>query len=151
MKVIRTNSNDLNFQQLVKKLDENLEGYYKEEQSFYDELNEIEKIEQVVVVYNEQEKAVGCGGFKQFSNNEAEIKRMFVSEESRGKGIATIVLKELEKWSSELKFEKCILETLKQKEYAIKFYQKHHYKVIPNYGAYSKAQNSVCFAKKLVS
>lgn len=67
----------------------------------------------------------------------------------RGKGIATIVLNELEKWSHELNFKKCILETLKEKPYAIRFYKKNGYKTIPNFGEYIKAENSVCFEKEL--
>ncbi|MEP1489095.1 MAG: GNAT family N-acetyltransferase [Algibacter sp.] len=67
----------------------------------------------------------------------------------RGKGIATLVLKELENWSNELNFKACILETLKEKPYAIKFYEKNNYKVIPNFGEYIKAENSICFEKKL--
>ncbi|MEP1489094.1 MAG: hypothetical protein ABJK28_11760 [Algibacter sp.] len=40
----RTNSDDLDFQKLVKELDIDLGVYYKEEKSFYGKLNTIDKI-----------------------------------------------------------------------------------------------------------
>ena len=98
--------------------------YYKEEKSFFEELNNIDKIKHLVVAYNEDKNPVGCRGIKEFSKNEVEIKRMYVPPTFRGKGIATIILNKLENWSNELEFEKCILETLKEKPYAIAFYEK---------------------------
>ena len=74
---------------------------------------------------------------------------MFVSPNCRGKGVAALVLNELEKWSIELKFKKCILETLKEKPYAIRFYEKNKYEKIPNFGEYIKDEDSICFAKYL--
>jgi len=145
----RTDSDNTDFQKLVKELDVDLGIYYKEEESFYEELNSIDKIKYTVVAYDEKGNPVGCGGIKEFSKSEVEIKRMYVPPTYRGNGIASIVLNELEKWSTELKFEKCILETLKEKPYAIRFYQKNNYKIIPNFGEYIKAENSVCFEKEL--
>ncbi|WP_423997531.1 GNAT family N-acetyltransferase [Maribacter sp. IgM3_T14_3] len=145
----RTDSDNTDFQKLVKELDVDLGIYYKEEESFYEELNSIDKIKYTVVAYDENGNPVGCGGIKEFSKSEVEIKRMYVPPTYRGKGIASIVLNELEKWSTELKFEKCILETLKEKPYAIRFYQKNNYKIISNFGEYVKAENSVCFEKEL--
>ncbi|MEP5340016.1 MAG: GNAT family N-acetyltransferase [Algibacter sp.] len=145
----RTNSDDLDFQKLVKELDIDLGVYYKEEKSFYGKLNTIDKIKYAVVAFDEKDNPVGCGGIKAYSKAEMEIKRMYVPSSFRGKGIATLVLKELEHWSSELNFKTCILETLKEKPYTIKFYEKNNYKVIPNFGEYIKAENSICFEKKL--
>lgn len=74
---------------------------------------------------------------------------MFTTKNARGKGIASSILKELEKWASELSYNTCILETgIKQIE-AIGLYKKHAYKLIKNYGQYAEVQNSVCFKKSL--
>ena len=40
----RTDANNLDFQKLVKQLDESLGIYYKDEISFYDNLNKIDEI-----------------------------------------------------------------------------------------------------------
>ncbi|MBM1104563.1 GNAT family N-acetyltransferase [Aurantibacter crassamenti] len=149
MLIKRTNSDHLDFQNLVAELDVDLGIYYKEEKSFYDKLNTIEKIKYTVIAYDENEKPIGCGGMKAFSKSEAEIKRMYVLQSHRGKGVANLLLNELENWSSELNFKKCILETLKEKPYVIRFYEKNNYKKIPNFGEYVKAENSICFEKEL--
>lgn len=142
----RTNSDDLDFQKLVVELDKDLAIRDGEEHSFFAQFNKIDKIKYVVVVY-EKEKAVGCGAIKEYEENVMEIKRMFVPLEKRGKGIASIVLKELENWAKELGYKKCILETgIKQPE-AIGLYKKNDFSIIKNYGQYAEVENSVCFEK----
>ncbi len=145
----RADSSHIDFQKLIRELDLDLEIYYKEETSFYGELNAIDKIKYTVIVYDEEQNPVGCGGIKEYSPKAVEIKRMYIKPTYRGKGIATLVLNELEKWAIELNFKKCILETLKDKPYAIGFYKKNNYKTIPNFGEYIKAENSICFEKEL--
>ena len=95
------------------------------------------------------DEAVGCGAIKQYDDDTMEVKRMFVKPTNRGNGIATMVLKEVENWTKELGFSKCILETgIKQPE-AIALYQKNNYTQIPNYGQYETIESSVCFEKIL--
>ena len=145
----RTNSDDADFQSLVRELDKELAIRDGAEHAYYAQFNKIDTIKHVVVAY-ENENAVGCGAIKSFDENSMEVKRMFVPEDERSKGIATIVLKELETWAKELGFLKCVLETgLKQPE-AIRLYEKNGYAKIPNYGQYAGMDNSVCFEKKIV-
>ena len=146
---VRTNSDNLDFIKLVEALDLDLEVYYKDESPFYKELNTIDKIQFIVVAYNEKQEPVGCGGIKEYFENCIEIKRMYVPLAYRGRGVATQILNELEIWSKELNYQKCILQTLKNKPYAIAFYKKNHYKEMPNFGEYINAQNSICFEKQL--
>ena len=76
---------------------------------------------------------------------------MYTSPESRGKGIATKILYELELWAAELLYEKCILETGKKQPDAIGLYKKNGYKLIQNYGQYAGIEYSLCFAKEIKS
>ena len=78
-----------------------------------------------------------------------EVKRMFVRLNKRSEGIASEILQEQEKWSKELGYKKCILETGKKQPEAIHLYEKNQYKLIPNYGSYEHVENSVCFEKEL--
>ena len=147
-KIIRTNSNNIDFQELVKELDADLKIRDGEEHSFFAQFNKIDLINHVIVAYFNDE-AVGCGAMKQYDDDTMEVKRMFVKPISRGNGIATIVLKEVENWAKELDFSKCILETgIKQPE-AIALYQKNNYTQIPNYGQYETVESSICFEKIL--
>lgn len=148
IKIKRTNSDDEDFQNLVIDLDADLKFRDGEEHNFYAEFNKIDRLKNVVVAY-EDDMPVGCGAIKKYSEDAMEIKRMFVSLHKRGKGIATIVLKELENWSRELNYKQCILETGKKQPEAIQLYKRNNYKIIPNFGQYINVENSVCFAKDI--
>ncbi len=146
--LVRTNSDNSDFRELVALLDQDLQIRDGDEHSFYAQFNKIDKIREVVVAY-ENEKAVGCGAFKEYSASAAEIKRMFVRPENRGRGIAGKILTELETWAKELKFSECVLETGVKQPEAIRLYKKSGYETIPSYGQYLNIENSVCM-KKLI-
>jgi len=144
----RTDSEDKDFRDLVTELDKDLSIRDGDEHSFYQQYNKIVNIKYVIVAYDE-DIPVGCGALKEYSEVIIEIKRMFVPPDKRGLGIASKILKELEKWALELSFTKCILETGKKQHEAIALYKKNGYNLIPNYGQYKNIENSVCFEKEL--
>jgi len=146
----RTDSDNKDFIHLVKLLDAELAVLDGEEHAFYAQLNKTDKIKHVIVAY-ENEQPISCGGIREYSPTTMEVKRMYTIAESRGKGIATKILNELEKWTSELAYQKCILETGKRQPDAIWLYQKNGYKPIANYGKYVEMENSVCFEKEIPS
>tara|TARA_R110002051_G_scaffold127537_3_gene201164 strand:+ start:1649 stop:2104 length:456 start_codon:yes stop_codon:yes gene_type:complete len=142
----RTNSENIDFKTLVNALDGYLKVTDGDEHDFYHQFNGITGLDYVLVIY-EDGKPIGCGAIKPFDSATLEIKRMYVSSESRGKGIGSKILNELENWSKELKFTACILETGKRQVEAIALYKKNNYQIIPNYGQYIGVANSVCFKK----
>ncbi|MES1214739.1 MAG: GNAT family N-acetyltransferase [Bacteroidota bacterium] len=144
----RTNSDDSNFQALVKLLDLELKMLDGDDHVFYAQLNKTDKIKHVVVAYDGDE-AIGCGAIREYSPGTMEVKRMYVPLNKRGQGIASVILKELETWCKELNYTKCILETGKRQPEAIRLYEKNDYTIIPNYGKYAGVTNSVCFEKEL--
>jgi GNAT superfamily N-acetyltransferase len=144
----RTNSSDNDFQTLVKALDADLKIRDGAEHDFYNQFNKIDMIKHAIVAYDGDEP-VGCGAIKEYSNDSMEVKRMFVPPQHRGKGIASLVLKELENWCRELNYKSCILETGKKQPEAIELYKKNDYTIIPNFGQYENIENSVCFEKNL--
>ena len=144
----RTNSDNPDFQNLVKYLDAYLAEKDGDEHAFYAQYNKLDKLKNVVVVYQNDEP-VACGAMKEYNPESMEIKRMYTSPESRGKGFAGKILAELENWAKELGYEKCILETGKRQTEAVQFYPKAGYKQIPNYGQYAGMENSLCFEKEI--
>ena len=149
LKLVRTNSNNQDFINLVKLLDSYLKITDGDEHDFYNQFNHIDVLKQVVVAYRDT-IAVGCGAFKTFNSSSAEIKRMYIIPEERNKGIAKKILKELEVWASELGYKNSILETGLRQTEAVQFYKKCDYTVTQNYGQYAKMKNSICFKKELV-
>jgi putative acetyltransferase len=146
--ILRTDSDNPDFIELVKLLDADLANRDGEEHSFYAPFNTLTKIKYTVVAY-ENEKPVGCGALKEFGVNTLEIKRMYVSPGSRKSGMATKILSELENWAAELSCTRCILETGKRQPEAIQLYKKSGYRSIPNYGQYAGVDNSLCFEKEI--
>lgn len=144
--IIRTDSDNPDFIQLVKYLDADLAIRDGDDHQFYNQFNKIDTIKYVILLYDNG-KATGCGAMKEYNSKTVEIKRMYTSPESRGKGVATKVLTELEAWATELQFEKCILETGKKQPEAIELYKKNGYIITSNYGQYAGIDNSVCFEK----
>ncbi|TCP27925.1 acetyltransferase (GNAT) family protein [Tenacibaculum skagerrakense] len=145
---LRTDSKNNDFISLVKELDAFLAVTDGDDHSFYDQYNKLDNIKYVIVAYID-DIPVACGAIKQFDTTTMEVKRMFTSEKSRGKGLASKVLKELEKWAIELSFERCILETGIRQVEAVQLYKKNSYILIENYGQYAGIEESLCFEKKL--
>lgn len=142
----RTDSGNPDFIALVQYLDEDLKIRDGEDHSFFAQFNKINAIRNVVVAYY-KDIPVGCGAVKAYASEIGEIKRMYVRPEYRGKGIASLILKELEKWAHELNYKQVILETGKAQPEAIGLYTKSGYQVIPNYGQYANLDSSVCMQK----
>ncbi|HLA55976.1 MAG TPA: GNAT family N-acetyltransferase [Flavobacterium sp.] len=149
IRLVRTDSDNKDFQSLVKLLDKGLEVTDGNDYEFFAQYNKLDSIKNAVVAY-ENDTAVGCGAFKAYDENTVEIKRMFVKAEFRGKDIAGKILSELETWAKELGFTDAILETGCMLTSAIHLYEnKSGYRRIPKYGQYIGVEASVCMAKKL--
>lgn len=148
-RLTRTNSGDRDFTGLVRELDVYLAEKDGDDHPFYDQYNKLDSIKYALVAY-ENEIPVACGAIKEFGPGVMEVKRMFTLPLYRGKGFASMVLKELEQWAMELGYSKCILETGKRQVEAIDFYKKNNYRVIPNFGQYAGVEYSICFEKALV-
>lgn len=146
----RTLSENTDFQNLVTLLDEDLKIRDGSEHDFYAQFNKTVNIRNVIVCYID-DKPAGCGAFKEYDKKKAEIKRMFVVPEFRGRGIAFNILKELELWASELNYSQFILETGKNQPEAIGLYHKVGFSIIKNYGQYENIENSICMAKSILS
>lgn len=145
---IRTDSKHKDFAQLVALLDKLLAEIDGREHDFYDNFNKIDKIKHVVVVYQDT-LPVACGAIKEYDPETMEIKRMFTLDPFRGKGMATIILAELEQWAKEMGYTRCILETGKRLPEAVRLYQKNGYRQIPYFGQYIQMENSICFEKEI--
>jgi putative acetyltransferase len=149
MRLLRTDSDNPDFRELVRQLDEWLAWIDGDDNAFYAKLNKIDKIKNTVVAFD-GDVPIGCGAVRQFSPDAMEVKRMYTLPDHRKKGVAKAILTDLEAWSKELGYKKCILETGKRQPEAIELYKKQGYLIIPNYGQYVGMENSVCFEKELV-
>lgn len=148
MKILRTDSADSDFKDLVRLLDADLAVRNGDDHAFFSQFNKIDMIRNCVVIYVENIPAA-CGAFKKWDDSTAEIKRMYTHPDFRKRGLATVIVKELEIWAKELNYTSAILETSLQQNEAISVYEKSGYRRIPNYGQYIGVDKSVCYEKVL--
>jgi putative acetyltransferase len=146
LEFVRTSEEDAGFLNLVKRLDAELAVRDGADHSFYAQFNKPVGLSGVVLALADG-CALGCGAFKKYEDRVAELKRMFVLPEHRGKRIAAGVLKELEDWAAEKGFREFILETGHKQPEEIALYKRSGYEVMPNYGQYIGVENSVCMRK----
>lgn len=148
-KVVKTTSENINFIDLIKIFDSFLWERYPELKNDYWGNNLIEFNPNVIIIYLD-EKAVACGCFKKYNANTVELKRMFVSPEARGLGLAQRIIKELEEEARKQGFKTMILETLYKQIEAINLYQKVGFEIVENYEPYEGLTNSVCMSKSII-
>lgn len=134
---------------LIELLDRDLWNRYPDTQQFFDQFNKVKLDAKAIVAYLDN-KPVGCGCFRVASDDGiVEMKRMYVKDEARGKGIAKAVLSELEKWAKDEGNRRAILETGTGQPEAIALYTRVGYDRIANYDPYIGSDESVCMGKDL--
>lgn len=149
IKVVKTTNENPDFIDLIKTFDAFLWNRYPELKNDYWGNNLIEFNPNVFIIYL-NEKAVACGCFKKYNVSTVELKRMFVSPEARGLGLAQKVIKELENEAKSQGFEIMVLETLYKQIEAISLYQKVGFEIVENYEPYVGMTNSVCMSKSII-
>ncbi|WP_343208645.1 GNAT family N-acetyltransferase [Anaerolentibacter hominis] len=120
----------------------------EEKRQEYIPYNRLDDIHDVIVVYD-NDIPVGSAGFKKYDDDCAEVKRVFIKPEYRGKGISNKLMEVLECNARKQGYHYLILETGEPLIAAMALYRKIGYKVIPNYGQYKDMPDSVCMKKKL--
>lgn len=148
LSVVRTDATHPDFVALVKLLDAELALRDGQDHAFYSQFNKVDTIKYAIVLYDGS-NVIACGAIKHFNHSSMEVKRMYTLPAYRGRGVASRVLKELEKWTVELNYISCVLETGKRQPEAIALYEKNGYAITENYGQYVGMDNSVCFIKQL--
>jgi GNAT superfamily N-acetyltransferase len=92
---------------------------------------------------------VACGGWRAYAEAEAEIKRMYVSPEHRGRGLSRVLLDELERTATAAGFVRLRLETGDRQPEALGLYESSGWTRIKNYGIHKDEPGSICFGKEL--
>lgn len=109
-----------------------------------------------LIAYDEQGVPVASGGWRRQDANaqgnldgDAELKRMFVLEQMRGRGLARRILAALEEDARAAGRVRMVLETGTAQPEAIALYTSSGYEPCEKFGYYRFHEESRCFAKKL--
>jgi GNAT superfamily N-acetyltransferase len=150
MEYIITDGNNKDFIQLCGMLDDYLNeivgGEKQREQ--YNQYNTLENIHDVILLY-ENGQPIACASFKEYEPGVAEVKRVFLRKEYRGKGISKELMGRLEERAKQRGYKKLILETGRPLKEAYSLYQKLGFGIIDNYGQYRCMCGSICMSKEL--
>jgi GNAT superfamily N-acetyltransferase len=101
-------------------------------------------------------KAVVCGGWRahdatepRFADGDAEVKRMYVVPAARRRGLARLMLAELERTARAAGRRRMVLETGGAQPEAIALYESDGYTAIAKFGVYRCHESSRCYGKAL--
>ena len=103
----------------------------------------------IFVVGWEDGEPVACGGIARYDGATAEIRRMYVVPEARGRGLSRRLLTALEDEARALGCSLVRLETGKLQTEAVGLYASAGFRLIPRYGPFANDPRSVCFEKRL--
>jgi GNAT superfamily N-acetyltransferase len=81
----------------------------------------------------EDDQAVCCGGIKNLGDGACEIKRMYVTPQARGRGVARSLLTALENHARELGYKTAKLDTGPKQQSAMRIYSSAGYVQVPNF------------------
>lgn len=150
MRFVYTDGGNFDFIELCHGLDNFLNELVggEENRAEYIPYNQLGDIHDVIVAYDDN-IPVGCASFKKYDDECAEVKRVFIKQEYRGKGISNKLMELLESVARKQGYRYLILESGEPLVAAMALYRKIGYKVIPNYGQYEDMPDSICMKKKL--
>lgn len=111
--------------------------------------NEVQPGRGAFVVAYDAEAPVGCGAVRTIDAGVAEIKRMYVLPDVRGRGIARRMLEVLETEARSIGVTKLMLETGTRQPEAIALYEKTGYSPTGPFGEYPPSPLNVFFEKRL--
>ncbi|MCS5495805.1 GNAT family N-acetyltransferase [Cnuibacter physcomitrellae] len=94
---------------------------------------------------------VAMGGWRTLPDGRAELKRMFVLESARGRGISARVLTHLEAAARAAGIAEMVLETTTLHVPALGLYRSRGYDDVPAFGYYSDGPRTVSLGRSLAS
>jgi ribosomal protein S18 acetylase RimI-like enzyme len=100
-----------------------------------------------VIARDDAATAVGCGGYRPVEPGIAEMKRVYAAPGTRGLGAA--LLAHLERRAIADGYRAIRVETRAVNQRAVRFYERHGFRRIANYGRYVGRPEAVCFEKSL--
>jgi GNAT superfamily N-acetyltransferase len=127
-----------------------LERYPNPDDNFFElAAEEVAPHQGAFVIARVSGRAIGCGAVRRIDADTAEIKRMYVAPEARGRRVARTILATLEAEAARIGVTRLVLETGDRQLEAVALYVAAGFQPIPRFGEYVNAPLSVCFGKEL--
>ena len=138
-------------QRLIAALDAGLAELYPPEQRFGPNLKaqHLEGGRGTFLIARDGGRAVGCGAIRLVDPTTAEVKRMYVEPDQRGRGVGRAVLASLEAAARQLGAGRLVLETGSYSADALALYRGAGFTPVDCWGEYATSPTSICLEKKL--
>lgn len=136
---------------LVAALDAGLSELYPPEQRFGPNLKSehLGEGRGAFLVARDGERAIGCGAVRLLDPTTAEVKRMYVEPDDRGRGVGSAVLISLEAAARQLGAKRLVLETGTYQDAAVSLYRRAGFTQVDCWGEYASSPTSLCFEKTI--
>lgn len=136
---------------LIGDLDLEMARHYKPSQMFGRNLRpeQVDDGAGTFLVARRDGVALGCGAPRRRDPESAEVKRMYVVPQARGRGLARQIQERLEAAAREMGVERLVLETGVYQGAAIALYESCGYERVPCWGEYATSATSICYAKRV--
>lgn len=140
---------DCDLHMLIGKLDRELLTLYPAEGIFGVDFSDPKALEMTFCVAYMNGTPAGCGALRPLGEELGELKRFYVEETFRGKGIASVLLETVENIARQAGIAAIRLETGPMQPAAIGLYLKFGYREIKPYGEYVGCEHSYCMEKQI--
>jgi ribosomal protein S18 acetylase RimI-like enzyme len=101
------------------------------------------------IIAKDNDNIVGCVGLKKLDESICEMKRLFVNDKYKGKGIGKKLVEIIIEEAKNKSYEKMRLDTLRTMKNALKIYYKNNFYEIEPY--YDNPNNDVVYIEKILS
>jgi GNAT superfamily N-acetyltransferase len=135
--------------ELLAELDQDLNERYGDDETVNVHPEEFLPPDGIFLVVRDGEEPLACGGYRRIADDTAEIKRMYVRPQARGKGLARLVLARLEESAGAAGYRQLWLETGLAQPEAMALYESSGYQRIAPFGQFSWAPDQRCYGKVL--
>lgn len=142
MNIIPAKTTDVSVLHLFSKHDDYMIDFLGDDSGCYTRYSENENIENVWVVVVDDIPA-GCIAYRQKAEGVGEVKRMFIKEEYRGRGIAKKLLKMVEDHAKELGCHTLFLDTRITLEPAVSIYRACGFHIVFQQGLYIQMEKEI--------
>ncbi|MDQ0326493.1 putative acetyltransferase [Rhodopseudomonas julia] len=134
---------------LIADLNAYLLSFYLPEACHHMTVAELSEPNIVFFVARERGKAVGCGALRVLSEEEGEVKRMYVAPGQQGRGLGRLILTAIEERARDMALARLLLETGDQQPAALNLYRSAGFAVRGPYLDYPDDGVSIFMEKRL--
>jgi putative acetyltransferase len=149
LQIVAERPDTMDAQTLIKELDDYLTPLYPSESRHGFSVEKLIREEVAFFVMRYNEELAGCGGLKTFPGDYAEIKRMYVRPQWRGRGFAKRMVEHLVAHARQQKVRIVRLETGIYQTEAIGLYERMGFQRIGPFGEYRPDPLSLFYEKQI--